>query len=171
MSWYSWVLQIIKSFASWLRMGEGKKGCCMKRHIIEFSIKSGKHSTRTLSLVQIRVRFFKTWKRSTLAFNKGWNSEMHHFFGGKLSFILFWPPLSLFLSASTAATYIFIAPTCTTIIISSHPDLVKLPYLRTSVKEGIRGERRPKDRAKTGVTLMKTLCVYIFIAKMQLFEC
>jgi hypothetical protein len=36
-------------------------------------------------------------------------------FGGKLSFI----PSFLFLSASTAATYIFTAPTCTTIIFTA----------------------------------------------------
>jgi hypothetical protein len=38
-------------------------------------------------------------------------------FGGKLSFI----GLFFFLSASTAATYIFTAPTCTTTIISLEP--------------------------------------------------
>jgi len=42
-------------------------------------------------------------------------------FCGKLSFIVFWPPLSFFLSASTAATYIFTAPSCTTIIITLEP--------------------------------------------------
>jgi hypothetical protein len=34
---------------------------------------------------------------------------------------VFWPPLSFFLSASTAATYIFTAPSCTTTIITLEP--------------------------------------------------
>ncbi len=51
----------------------------------------------------------------------GWISENHLFFCGKLSFIVFWPPLSFFLSASTATTYIFIAPSCTTTIITLEP--------------------------------------------------
>jgi len=40
--------------------------------IIEFSVKSGKHSTRTLSLVQTCVRFKKkNLPKSTVAFNRG----------------------------------------------------------------------------------------------------
>jgi len=42
-------------------------------------------------------------------------------FCGKLSFIVFWHPLSFFLSASTAATYIFTAPSCTTTTITLEP--------------------------------------------------
>jgi hypothetical protein len=62
--------------------------------ILEFFIKSGKHGTSsTLSLV-------------------------HAPLFAKLGLIRFWPRLSFFLSASTAAAYIFTAPTCTTIIIS-----------------------------------------------------
>jgi hypothetical protein len=62
-------------------------------HSLEFSVKSRKHSTRTLSLIQNQVRFNKNLQTSTLAFNRGLNC--------------------------TAATYIFTAPTCTTIIITS----------------------------------------------------
>jgi hypothetical protein len=57
----------------------------------------------------------KNLQKSTIAFQSGWNSEMHHWFGVvKWVSSSFWPPLSLFLSASTAATYIFTAPTCST---------------------------------------------------------
>jgi hypothetical protein len=154
-----------QKFCKLVENGRGKKRCCMKRHIIEFSVKSGKHGTRTLSLVQNRVRFLKTWKRSILASNRGWNSEMHPFFCGKLSFILFWPPLPLFLSASTAAAYIFIAPTCTTIIISSNPDLVKFPYLANLSQRGDKGWKEAQRQGEDRVTLRKTLCVCIFIAK------
>ncbi len=43
------------------------------------------------------------------------------YFGGKLSFILFWPPLSIFLSASTASNCTFTAPTCPTTTITLEP--------------------------------------------------
>jgi hypothetical protein len=39
--------------------------------IIEISVKSGKDSTSTLSLVIQRVRFLKNLQKSTLAFNRG----------------------------------------------------------------------------------------------------
>ncbi len=39
--------------------------------ILEISVKSGKDSTSTLSLVTQRVRFKKTLQKSTLAFNRG----------------------------------------------------------------------------------------------------
>jgi hypothetical protein len=32
----------------------------------------------------------------------------------------------------------------------SYPDLKKLPHFQTSFKEGIGGEKRPKERVKTG---------------------
>jgi len=86
---------------------------------IEFSVKSGKHSTKTLSLIQDRVRFKKICKK---VHSRGVKLRNVPFFlGGKLSFILFWPPLSLFLSASRAATYIFVAPIYTTTIITLEP--------------------------------------------------
>jgi len=79
--------------------------------LIEFSVRSGNHSTGTLSFVQNRVRFRKKKTKTpakkyiSLQGERGWNSEMNHFFlGGKLSFILFSTPISFFLSASTAAT-------------------------------------------------------------------
>ncbi len=56
---------------------------------VEFSLKSGKHSTRTLSLVQNRVRFYKNLQESKLAFQGRLNSEMHLFFCAKLSSIQF----------------------------------------------------------------------------------
>jgi hypothetical protein len=71
--------------------------------------------------------------------------------------------LSLFLSASTDATYIFTAPTCTSTIITletcaSTAELqrfiprfiLKIPYFAYLTQRGDRGERRPKDRVKTG---------------------
>ncbi len=65
---------------------------------IEFSVKSGKHSTKTLSLVQNKVRFKKNLQKCTLAFKgegRGGGTFKRAIFGGKHSFILFWPP-SLF---------------------------------------------------------------------------
>jgi hypothetical protein len=82
---------------------------------IEFVVKSGKHSTRTLSLVQNRVRWKKKPAKKYVSLQQGVKLR-----NARLSFIQFWPPLSCFLSASTAATYIFIAPTCTTTIITSN---------------------------------------------------
>jgi hypothetical protein len=73
--------------------------------------------------------------------------------------------LSYFLSASTAATYIFTAPTCTTTIITlepcalkcrvssmSYPGLIKFSYFvnLTPQRGDIGGERRPKERVKKG---------------------
>jgi hypothetical protein len=72
---------------------------------------------------------------------------------------------SLFLSASTTTTtYIFTAPNCTTTIVSLEPCALNAEFqhfilrfnknvftLRIPLKEGIGGgERRPKDRVKTG---------------------
>jgi hypothetical protein len=76
--------------------------------------------------------------------------------------------LSLFLSASTAATYIFTAPNYTTIIISLEPCALNslwvsafsywVRFIKTSftlrippLKEWIGGESRPKDKVKTGL--------------------
>ncbi len=60
----------------------------------------------------------KNLHKSTVGFNRGKTQKctiLIFFGGGEVSFILFWPALSLLLSASTAAaTYIFTAPTCTT---------------------------------------------------------
>jgi len=76
--------------------------------IIEISVKSGKDSTSTLSLVIHRVRFLKKPAKKYISIQQGvklrWFPEFH-------------PCLSFFLSASTAATKIFTAPTCTATII------------------------------------------------------
>jgi hypothetical protein len=64
-----------------------------------------------------------------------------------LSFILFWAPLSIYLSASTAATYTFTAPIYTTSIITSNPkhlcinnpDLLKFNYFADLTQTGIGG--------------------------------
>jgi hypothetical protein len=111
---------------------------------------------RTLSLVTHRVRFKKNLQKSTLEFKGGWNSE---------NWVSSWR--SFLLSASTAAASIFTAPNCTTTIISLEPcalnaefqhsilswsisywDLINIFTLRLPLKEGIGGERRPKDRVK-----------------------
>jgi hypothetical protein len=64
-------------------MGTGYQACS-----VEFSVKSGKHGTSTLSLVQNRVRLKKNLQKSTLAFKGvvGSNSEMRTTFCAKLSF-------------------------------------------------------------------------------------
>jgi hypothetical protein len=83
---------------------------------LEFFMKLGKHSIRTLSLVQNWVRFPKKKPANKYISIQGKeNSEKHQFFVSS-------PALSFFLSASiAAATYIFAAPTCTTTIISLDP--------------------------------------------------
>jgi len=65
-------------------------------HSLKFYVKLGKHNTKTLSLVQNRVRFKKDLQRSTLAFNRGWNSAMHHLLC-QTEFHLFLTPSFLFL--------------------------------------------------------------------------
>ncbi len=75
--------------------------------LIEYSVKSGKHSTSTLSLVQ------------KCQPPRGTNSEMHHFLC-QTEFHPILTRLYFFLSASTGATYIFTTPTCTTTIITSN---------------------------------------------------
>jgi hypothetical protein len=76
-------------------------------------------------------------------------------FDGKLSFILSF----LFPEFISAATYIFTAPTCTTTIVTLEPCALNAEFqhfllrfnknfltLRISLKEGTKGETRPKDR-------------------------
>jgi hypothetical protein len=48
-------------------------------YIIEFTVKSRQHGTSSMSLVQNRVRLKKHLQKSTLAFNRVSNSDMHHF--------------------------------------------------------------------------------------------
>jgi hypothetical protein len=75
-----------------------------------------------------------------------------------------WSCLSFIVSASTAATHIFTVPNCTIIIIGLVPCAVNAEFqyfilrfnknvftLRIPLKERIGGERRPKDRMKTGL--------------------
>jgi hypothetical protein len=83
-------------------------------------------------------------------------------------FILSFP---FFLSASTAATYIFTAPTCTTTIITlklcalnaefQHFILIfliiKFLTLQIPRKESVGGESRPKERVTLPITLMGNL--------------
>jgi hypothetical protein len=120
--------------------------------IIDFSVNLGEYGPKPGEIQK------KTCKKSTLAFKAGSNSEVHHF----LCLTEFHPVLtrlSFFLSASTVATYIFAAPTCTATIIThlvhemlsfciSYPDLIKLPYFEDLTQRG--DEKRPKDRVKTG---------------------
>jgi hypothetical protein len=114
------------------------------------------------------VRFKKHLQKSTLALGRGrgrggvWNSERHHVF------VVNWvssccDPLSLFVSASTDATYIFTVPTCTTTIITLETCASTVKFqrfiprfnkkfltLHTSFKEGIGAKGGPKTRVKTG---------------------
>jgi hypothetical protein len=70
-----------------------KRTSIKNSYIIEISVKQGKDSTRTLSLVINWVRFSKTLQISTLAFNNGGRV------GGKVNWVS--SCLSFFLSAST----------------------------------------------------------------------
>jgi hypothetical protein len=60
-----------QKFCKLVEIGRGEKRCCMKRHIIEFSVKSGKHSTKTLSLVQNQVRFFENLEKKYISLQQG----------------------------------------------------------------------------------------------------
>ncbi len=147
-------------------------GCFHWMNLLEFSVKSGKHSIRTLSLVQNRMRFFKKPAKKYSRFQWGVKLRNAPFFCDKLSFILFWSPF--FLSA-----YIFTAPTCTTTITTSNrvhqminPDLIKLPYFADFAQTGDKGrwkdaQRQGEDRA----TLRKTLFfLYLFDLTMILIK-
>jgi hypothetical protein len=83
-------------------------------------------------------------------------------FDGKLSFILSF----LFPEFISAATYIFTAPTCTTTIVTLEPCALNAEFqhfllrfnknfltLRISLKEGTKGETRPKDRVALLINL------------------
>ncbi len=68
-------------------------------------------------------------------------------FCDKLSFTRF----SFFQSVTTIATYIFIALTYTTTLITFEPcalnvDLIKIHYFMDIIKKWFKGERRPKDK-------------------------
>ncbi len=93
---------------------------------IEFSVNSAKHSTRTLSLVQNRVKFLKNLQNKYISIQRrGWGGE-RGVETQKCTIVLvlnsfsscFDPLFPFFLSASTAATNSFTAPTCTTTIIT-----------------------------------------------------
>jgi hypothetical protein len=62
----------------------------------------------------------KILQNNSLAFNRGETQKTIRFCG-KLSFMLASPPLSSFLSTSTAATCIFTSPICTATIITLEP--------------------------------------------------
>jgi hypothetical protein len=132
---------------------------------IEFSVKSRKQCTSTLSLVHNRMRFQKNLQRkSTLAFSRGVsNSEMHHFLCQTWVSSGFDPHLSFFMSASSAATYIFfhcsymynyynyLEPCSELNAEFQHfiPRLNKTSVLCVPHSKRDRGEKRPKDRVKT----------------------
>ncbi len=127
------------------------------RSFVDIRVIQEKHSTRTLSLLWLK----KNLQTSTLAF-KGGRVKLR-----KPSILVInWVSscLSFFLSAFTAATYIFTAPNCTTTIISLELCALNVDYkhfvlrfIKMSLlcgwiplKEGIGGESRPNDRVKTG---------------------
>ncbi len=124
--------------------------------LLEFSIKSGKH--------QNQVRFKKNLQKKYLSIlGAGWNQEKHHFFLWETEFHPVVTRLSLFLSASTDATYIFTAPTCTTTIITLETCASTVKFqrfipgfnkkfltLHTSLKEGIGAKGGPKTRWRQG---------------------
>jgi len=88
---------------------------CNCAHILELSIKSGNYGARTASFGTIgyQMRGMKILQNEITGIQASFSTN----FGGKLSFILSF----LFLTASTAAAYIFTAPACTTTIISLQP--------------------------------------------------
>ncbi len=67
----------------------------------------------------------KSLQKSTLAFKGDDETQKTINFGGKLSLIL---SFSFFLIASTAATYIFTAPNCTTTVIGLEPCALNAEY-------------------------------------------
>ncbi len=114
-------------------------------------------------MVVHRVRLKNNLQKSTSAF-KGWGrgeTQKTINFGGKLRFILcFLFPERL----HCCYIYIFTAPSCQSTIISLEPcafnagfqhfilRFIKMSFtLQIPVKDGIGGEKRPKDRVKIGL--------------------
>jgi hypothetical protein len=120
---------------------------------IEFSIKVWKTQHQNPEFGPRQGEIQKILQKSTLAFKGGETQKCTNFLGGKLSFILFWPLLSIFLRASTAVTYIFSAPIYTTTIITLQSYLIKFPYFQRGDSGWKEAQRQGEDR----VTLMKTI--------------
>ncbi len=101
-----------------LTITQKKIGTSFYMTILEISVKSGKDSTNTPSLVIHRVRFKKKTciKVHQHSRGRGETQKTIDFDGSCVS-----PCLCFFLSASTAATQIFTAPTCTATIIPLEP--------------------------------------------------
>jgi hypothetical protein len=99
------------------------------------------------------VRFLKnkTCKKSTLALKGGGGGETQKAinFGDKMS------GLSFFLSASTAATYIFTAPNCTTTITSLEPRAVTAEFQQFTLSCKLQQHFIPRFDKK-----MSLLCSY-----------
>jgi hypothetical protein len=135
--------------------------------IIEISVKSGKDSTSTLSLLIHRVRSKKNLQKSTLAFNGGWNSENHQIF---LSFTLsfFFPePLHCYhidFHCSYLSTIIPLEPCALNAAIQhfvlsftiSYWDLIKFPYFTDPTKRGVRGVKGGPKMVNLGISLIPT---------------
>ncbi len=67
-----WVCHYVHHLLKTIQMNQNKNmQTSFAKHSLEFSVKSGKHGTSTLSLVQNRVRFKKYMQKSTSAFNMG----------------------------------------------------------------------------------------------------
>ncbi len=132
---------------------------------LEFSVKSGKHGTRTLSLVQNRVRLLKkSCKKKYISLRSGVKLRNAPFLLLNWASSSSFDPLFPFSWAPPLLLHTFsTVPTSTTTIItsnlvhqllnfsSSYPDLIKLHYFVDLTQRGDRGgERRPKDRVKPG---------------------
>ncbi len=105
---------------------------------------------------------FKNLQKSTLAFNGGSNSEMRHFLC-QTEFHPFLTPSFLFperlhccytyFHCSYMYNYYSYLKPCALNAEFQHfiPRYNKIPYSkRTSLKEGVGGEKRPQDKVKTG---------------------
>jgi hypothetical protein len=130
--------------------------------ILELSVKSQNQGARTVSFGIIGHHQTHNWEwKFYKAKFTGTQTSFSTNFGGKLSFILSF----LFPERpSTAATYIFTAPTRTTTIITLEPCALNAEFqhfiLRFNTisllcryhreRERIGGESRPKDRVKAG---------------------
>ncbi len=139
---------------------------CQTRNIIEFPLKSGKHSTWTLSLFQNRVRL---WKKNILSLQTGGQTQKCTTFCAKLSFNMFWNRLSFFPERLHWCYIYFHCPyiynyynyhePCALNAEFQHfiPRFNKTSFLlQTSVKEGIGGEKQAQRQGEDRMTLRKT---------------
>ncbi len=137
---------------------------------IRISVKSGKDSTSTLTLVIHRVRFVKSLQKSTLAFKGRWNSGSPclSFFLERLHccYIDFHCSYrySYYNSSRTLCIKCWVLHFVLSFSISCR-DLIKFPYFADTTKRGVRGwkeaQRQGEDRVTFGIPPLSSSCSHM----------